>query len=97
MWDLIVSVPDHCLSFYFSCRAYYGPCMDKLVTSLGCSTRQNTGHSGYRITESSTHKSPDVTSSLTRDLFKLLRHMTLYAFKRNQIKFNKQSKKMTWS
>ena len=19
MWDLIVSVPDHCLSFYFSC------------------------------------------------------------------------------
>ena len=25
MWDLIVSVPDHCLSFYFSCgnRAIY--------------------------------------------------------------------------
>ena len=21
MWDLIVSVPDHCLSFYFSCQA----------------------------------------------------------------------------
>ena len=20
MWDLIVSVPDHCLSFYFSCE-----------------------------------------------------------------------------
>ena len=20
MWDLIVSVPDHCLSFYFECR-----------------------------------------------------------------------------
>ena len=20
MWDLIVSVPDHCLSFYFSCK-----------------------------------------------------------------------------
>ena len=20
MWDLIVSVPDHCLSFYFTCR-----------------------------------------------------------------------------
>ena len=21
MWDLIVSVPDHCLSFYFSCSS----------------------------------------------------------------------------
>ena len=20
MWDLIVSVPDHCLSFYFKCK-----------------------------------------------------------------------------
>ena len=25
MWDLIVSVPDHCLSFYFVCG--YGGCM----------------------------------------------------------------------
>ena len=24
MWDLIVSVPDHCLSFYFSCGASLG-------------------------------------------------------------------------
>ena len=23
MWDLIVSVPDHCLSFYFELGAYY--------------------------------------------------------------------------
>ena len=22
MWDLIVSVPDHCLSFYFVVKAY---------------------------------------------------------------------------
>ena len=22
MWDLIVSVPDHCLSFYFKCKLY---------------------------------------------------------------------------
>ena len=24
MWDLIVSVPDHCLSFYLSSRACHG-------------------------------------------------------------------------
>ena len=23
MWDLIVSVPDHCLSFYFECDIFY--------------------------------------------------------------------------
>ena len=23
MWDLIVSVPDHCLSFYFTLNVYY--------------------------------------------------------------------------
>ena len=23
MWDLIVSVPDHCLSFYFECMSSY--------------------------------------------------------------------------
>ena len=28
MWDLIVSVPDHCLSFYFSCS-----CNPKKVTN----------------------------------------------------------------
>ena len=25
MWDLIVSVPDHCLSFYFANMFYTGP------------------------------------------------------------------------
>ena len=25
MWDLIVSVPDHCLSFYFSIEIYDQP------------------------------------------------------------------------
>ena len=25
MWDLIVSVPDHCLSFYFTCILLYYP------------------------------------------------------------------------
>ena len=25
MWDLIVSVPDHCLSFYFPFGPSYGP------------------------------------------------------------------------
>ena len=24
MWDLIVSVPDHCLSFYFVTKEIYG-------------------------------------------------------------------------
>ena len=23
MWDLVVSVPDHCLSFYFSAHSFY--------------------------------------------------------------------------
>ena len=26
MWDLIVLVPDHCLSFYFICIPSAGPC-----------------------------------------------------------------------
>ena len=25
MWDLIVSVPDHCLSFYFTTQIFKGP------------------------------------------------------------------------
>ena len=28
MWDLIVSVPDHCLSFYFSETIVYGIVMN---------------------------------------------------------------------
>ena len=26
MWDLIVSVPDHCLSFYFELQPFYSKC-----------------------------------------------------------------------
>ena len=26
MWDLIVSVPDHCLSFYFKCMDFFMKC-----------------------------------------------------------------------
>ena len=29
MWDLIVSVPDHCLSFYFSYEPFRGSVVDK--------------------------------------------------------------------
>ena len=31
MWDLIVSVPDHCLSFYFSARITF---LDTLLFTL---------------------------------------------------------------
>ena len=31
MWDLIVSVPDHCLSFYFACNQYSHIILDKFV------------------------------------------------------------------
>ena len=31
MWDLIVSVPDHCLSFYFS--KYRGTKTDELISA----------------------------------------------------------------
>ena len=39
MWDLIVSVPDHCLSFYFSpCRngatQILFPCVDVFLINL---------------------------------------------------------------
>ena len=27
MWDLIVSVPDHCLSFYFTVMCFHTPAM----------------------------------------------------------------------
>ena len=31
MWDLIVSVPDHCLSFYFVDQSYTDPVMVLLI------------------------------------------------------------------
>ena len=34
MWDLIVSVPDHCLSFYFSLSRYTYPYTYEIATSL---------------------------------------------------------------
>ena len=34
MWDLIVSVPDHCLSFYFSILQFYNFTLDLLSTVL---------------------------------------------------------------
>ena len=34
MWDLIVSVPDHCLSFYFAHKVYY-PLTSKCYVSTG--------------------------------------------------------------
>ena len=33
MWDLIVSVPDHCLSFYFLCTYIDGIISDSLYTT----------------------------------------------------------------
>ena len=36
MWDLIVSVPDHCLSFYFTCTIMLCPNdTDRMVNSVG--------------------------------------------------------------
>ena len=32
MWDLIVSVPDHCLSFYFSVLVFLKQCSERNVT-----------------------------------------------------------------
>ena len=32
MWDLIVSVPDHCLSFYFSDHPYEDGALLKIIT-----------------------------------------------------------------
>ena len=33
MMDLIVSVPDHCLSFYFTCLFFFS---DKCIWSFSC-------------------------------------------------------------
>ena len=92
-----VFVTEKFSKFFFNLRAYHGPLTDRLVMSVGFSIRQNTGHSGNHITETNTHKSPDVTSNLTMDLFPFLCFMILYAFRRNHIKFIRQSKKITWS
>ena len=35
MWDLIVSVPDHCLSFYFSCTRVPGEPPGDTTVALG--------------------------------------------------------------
>ena len=34
MWDLIVSVPDHCLSFYFDAMSLAWPTVVQLVVSF---------------------------------------------------------------
>ena len=35
IWDLIVSVPDHCLSFYFTYHYKYEICLDDIFHCLG--------------------------------------------------------------
>ena len=35
MWDLIVSVPDHCLSFYFPSRIDFKTCKEEVASALG--------------------------------------------------------------
>ena len=34
MWDLIVSVPDHCLSFYFPSRIDFKKCREEKASAL---------------------------------------------------------------
>ena len=34
MWDLIVSVPDHCLSFYFTLESSLVFCLSKFINFL---------------------------------------------------------------
>ena len=34
MWDLIVSVPDHCLSFYFPSRIDLKKCREEIASAL---------------------------------------------------------------
>ena len=58
MWDLIVSVPDHCLSFYFSfmnasCSisvhfnsGFYGDVAECLLTCGGSRFRSSAGAQG---------------------------------------------------
>ena len=38
MWDLIVSVPDHCLSFYFPLQNIY--IKSKTLNLIGCYNNQ---------------------------------------------------------
>ena len=42
MWDLIVSVPDHCLSFYFALNTGLGGVRD--VVSANISQEQTQSH-----------------------------------------------------
>ena len=49
MWDLIVSVPDHCLSFYFSRQDHPAGCADEprfscsqqVLVRYGINTRED--------------------------------------------------------
>ena len=36
MWDLIVSVPDHCLLFYFACLAFYPITVYNFASLFNC-------------------------------------------------------------
>ena len=45
MWDLIVSVPDHCLSFYFAQWIVSG--ISLLFKFKGCSALSNEKQMGY--------------------------------------------------
>ena len=40
MWDLILSVPDHCLSFYFASKVTEPSILDRVA--LVCFIRQET-------------------------------------------------------
>ena len=39
MWDLIVSVPDHCLSFYFLCGLKSVKSYERVTFSYECLSR----------------------------------------------------------
>ena len=38
MWDLIVSVPDHCLSFYFTKKSFSINCQARPGSSVECAS-----------------------------------------------------------
>ena len=49
MWDLIVSVPDHCLSFYFKCKLYgYGGKTLKWIDFFPCFRQQRVVVNGIK-------------------------------------------------
>ena len=45
MWDLIVSVPDHCLSFYFTYSAHFRVCK-ALISYFSISSRLESVYNG---------------------------------------------------